>query len=76
VEKTEKFKLYKIRPPGEFPDEFVIRFDTEKGPFYHNNNGQNYRIRAWGGYFASAALADRYIMDFGVIHSVRLYKDG
>ena len=78
AEKTEQFNLYKIHLPGQYdyPDEFVIRFDTEEGPFYDNNNGQNYRIKAWGGYFASAALVDRYIVDFGDIHSVRLYNKG
>jgi hypothetical protein len=76
MEKVGELKLYKLHLSGQsgFPNEFVVRFDTGTESFYDNNQGRNYQIPAYGGYFVSAAPGEGCIMDLDGIHPVNLYS--
>jgi hypothetical protein len=75
IENEVEYFLYYLALPGDFPIEFVLRFDTVDGPtYYDNNHGKNYKIpNSYQGRGLSALGTVDAIFDFDRILPCHLY---
>jgi hypothetical protein len=72
-----KFTLYNLslNDSSKFPVEFVLRYETESGnKYYDNNNGRNYVLTPYQQYGSSVICADSILFDLGEIKYYKMYR--
>lgn len=73
---SDEFMLYKLslgESQSSFPVEFVLRYETDSGiQYYDNNEGNNYHITPWKGCGSSAICDEEIIFDLEEIKGYRM----
>ncbi len=73
---SNKFTLYHLSMNAQyqFPEEFVIRFNTKtETEYYDNNLSENYSISPFGGWGGSVICSKKAIFDLGEIRKYDMY---